>query len=82
MHNTPPLSLAEHVDFLLWVIGVALGVLAFFLVRTLNKIDADNKEQFQIIGEHERQLSWLMGQHEANHGVRAPDHRPLYQRGK
>lgn len=55
--------LGAHVDF----VQVLLAIIAFFLVRTLNKIDKNQGLLFGKINKVESSLNRLLGAHEVNH---------------
>jgi hypothetical protein len=54
-----------HIDF----IQVLLAVVAFFLIRTLNKIDKNQGLLFGKLNNVEARLNRLLGAHEVNHSV-------------
>lgn len=55
--------LGAHIDF----IQILLAVVAFFLIRTLNKIDKNQGLLFQKLGNLETRFNRLLGAHEVNH---------------
>ncbi len=57
-------TLWEHID----MIQLLLAVVAFFLVRTLNKIDKNQGLMFSRLEKLESRFSRLLGAHETNHG--------------
>lgn len=52
------------------LIKILLTIVAFFLVRTLNKVDKNQGLLFGRLEQLERRFNRLYGAHEVNHGVR------------
>jgi|GEM_PF-3870913 len=55
--------LGSHIDF----VQLLLMIIAFFLVRTLNKVDRNQGLLFGKINKVEGRLNRLLGAHEVNH---------------
>jgi uncharacterized membrane protein (UPF0182 family) len=55
----------EHVDLMQVLVAVLITVVAWFFVRTLKKIDANQTCLFDKYDNHEQRLSHLEGAHEA-----------------
>jgi hypothetical protein len=55
--------LGTHVDF----IQLLLAIVAFFMIRTLNKIDRNQGLLFGKINKVEGRLNRLLGAHDVNH---------------
>jgi hypothetical protein len=60
--------LGSHIDF----VQLLLAVIAFFMIRTLNKIDKNQGLMFAKINKVEGRLNRLLGAHDVNHqGLRS-----------
>lgn len=46
-------------------IGIAVSIISFFTVRTLRQVDANQKELYDHMLNHESRLSSLEGEHRA-----------------
>lgn len=60
----------EHVDLMQASIVGLVAVVAWFSVRTLKKIDANQTLLFNKYGDHEHRLSRLEGEHSARTGMK------------
>lgn len=60
----------EHVDLMQVLIGVLFLMVAWFIARTLKKIDANQTRLFEKYDDHEHRLSRLEGSHEARTGMK------------
>jgi hypothetical protein len=63
-----PASMAQHPDALLWAITILIGIVAFFSVRTLNKIDRNQGVFFRKFEELDRRVTQIETAHNINHG--------------
>lgn len=63
--TTPPPSMFEHFDFI-WFLGVlALGIIVFFAIRALTKIEKNQDEIFKRLQANETELAFLQGEHKS-----------------
>lgn len=61
--NNP--SWFEHVDLMQIIIAALFMLVAWFIARTLKKVDANQTRLFEKYDDHETRLAHLEGQHEA-----------------
>ena len=62
-------SMFEHVDVLSALIGALFLIISFFLVRTIQSIDANQKELFNRMHQLEMDFYTLQGEHKTRHKI-------------
>jgi hypothetical protein len=51
------------------IVEILLGIVAFFSMRTLNKVDKNQNLLFSELNLLKEKFNKLLGAHEVNHGV-------------
>jgi hypothetical protein len=70
----PKPSWYEHVDFMEILIGGLLGMVLFFMLRTLSKIDRNQNRLFQVLDDLRCEFYTIRGEHNVMMGrCGAPD---------
>lgn len=62
-----PSVIAQNSELFQWFLGLCILLIGFFLNRTLNTIENNNKQQWKSIGALDKRLSHLEGAHAVNH---------------
>lgn len=63
----PPNVIADNASLFQWFLGICIVMIGFFLNRTLNTIEDNNKRQWEAIDLLGRDISALKGRCESNH---------------
>jgi len=65
----------EHVDLMQALIGTLFLIVAWFMIRTLNKIDKNQTRLFERQDLLEKDFYELRGEHKSNHRWDGPERR-------
>lgn len=66
---TPQPSWVEHFDLINVIAGSLFMAIIWFMIRTLQSIDKNQKELFERMHTMERDFYQLRGEHTAQHGT-------------
>jgi hypothetical protein len=58
-------SLTEHIDFVQFIFGIAIGIVGWFAIRTLRQIDRNQAELYSRLNVLSERFYRLEGEHRA-----------------
>jgi len=58
-------TLTEHIDFVQFIFGIAIGIVGWFAIRTLKQIDRNQAELYSRLNVLSERFYRLEGEHRA-----------------
>lgn len=58
-------TLTEHIDFVQFIFGIAIGIVGWFAIRTLRQIDRNQAELYSKLDSLSKDFYRLEGEHRA-----------------